>query len=134
MSEIQREENKRRDLLKLGLAITTGAVVPPVLTACGGGNGDAGAGYPVQTFVEPLNIQSVNGVLDVTLVLSYLNTTLPDPVVAGQRNVVSLRNMYGSIPAPTLRLRVGELLRIKVVNRLPPTRPIRNRHTRTRCR
>ncbi len=118
MSEIQREENKRRDLLKLGLAITTGAVVPPILTACGGG-GDGASTGPTETFVEPLNIQSVNGVLDVTLVLSYLTTTLFNPST-GTNQAVKLRNMYGSIPAPTLRLRVGELLRIKVFNDLPP--------------
>lgn len=119
MSEIQREEINRRNFLKLGVTITAGVVVPSVLTACGGGD----SGGTKETFVEPLNIQAVNGVLDVTIGLSYLTTTLPDPVVIGQNNAVTLRNMFGSIPAPTLRLRVGELLRIKIVNNLPPNPP-----------
>ena len=80
MSETLQEEVNRRDFLKLGVSITAGVVVPPVLTACGGG-GDGGSNRPTETFVEPLNIQSVNGVLDVTLVLSYLTTTLFNPDV-----------------------------------------------------
>ena len=106
----------RRDFLKLGVTVTAGAVVPPMLAACGGG--DSSYVPPNETFVEPLNIQSVNGVLDVTLVLSYLTTTLPNPTT-GKRDAVTLRNMYGTIPAPTLRMRVGDLLRIKVFNNLP---------------
>ncbi len=38
------------------------------LTACGGGGGDGSYVGPTETFVEPLDIQSVNGVLDVTIV------------------------------------------------------------------
>ena len=40
----------------------------------------------------------VNGVLDVTIILSYL--TIPF-----NGTIVTLRNMFGSIPAPTLRVR-----------------------------
>lgn len=114
------EATSRRDFLKLGVSVTVGAVVPPVLTACGGG-GDASP-YPKETFAEPLNIQSVNGVLDVTLVLSYLTTTLFNPTTQ-QNQTVTLRNMFGSIPAPTLRVKVGDVLRIKVFNNLPPNPP-----------
>jgi FtsP/CotA-like multicopper oxidase with cupredoxin domain len=106
------DELNRRDFLKLGVTITAGAVVPAALVACNGG-GDGGYTPPQETFVEPLTIASVNGVLDVTLVLSYLTTTLN-----GQ--TVTLRNMFGTIPAPTLRVNVGDLLRIKVFNNLPP--------------
>jgi len=120
MSETLHEEINRRDFLKLGVSITAGVVVPPVLTACGGGgDGGGGSNRPTETFVEPLNIQSVNGVLDVTLVLSYLTTKLFNPAT-GKDQTVTLRNMFGTIPAPTLRMRVGDLLRIKVFNRLPP--------------
>ncbi len=122
MAENMREETSRRDFLKLGVSITVGAVVPPVLTACGGGGGGGDSTGPKETFVAPLEIQSVNGVLDVTLVLSYLTTKLFNPVT-GKEQTVTLRNMFGSIPAPTLRMRVGDLLRIKVFNNLPPNPP-----------
>ena len=62
----------------------------------------------------------MNGVLDVTLVLSYLTTKLFNPTTA---QTVTLRNMFGTIPAPTLRMSVGDLLRIKVFNNLPPNPP-----------
>jgi len=115
MADRTNENVSRREFLKLGVTVTAGAIVPPMLAACGGG----GSSYvpPKETFVEPLTIQSVNGVLDVTLALSYLTTTLPDST--GKRQTVTLRNMFGMIPAPTLRMRVGDLLRIKVLNNLP---------------
>jgi len=124
MPDDQVKETSRRDFLKLGVSITAGLVVPPALTACGGGD-DGQYLPPSETFVEPLTIQSVNGVLDVTLNLSYLSTTL-------QGNKVSLRNMFGSIPAPTLRVNVGDTLRIKVANLLPanPTEPLEPKHLR----
>jgi FtsP/CotA-like multicopper oxidase with cupredoxin domain len=114
MADQTNENVSRREFLKLGVTVTAGAIVPPMLAACGGGDSYV---LPKETFVEPLNIQSVNGVLDVTLVLSYLTTTLPD--ATGKKQTVTLRNMYGTIPAPTLRMRVGDLLRIKVFNNLP---------------
>ncbi len=122
MSGISQKQVSRRNFLQLGVSITAGAVVPPILSACGGG--DSSYMPPQETFVEPLTIQSQNGVLDVTLVLSYLTTTLPLGPNGAPQNV-KLRNMFGSIPAPTLRLNVGDLLRIKVFNNLPqnPTFP-----------
>lgn len=108
------EDMTRRDFLRLGVSITAGVVVPAAVVGCNGGDGAYTP--PQETFVEPLTIQSVNGVLDVTLVLSYLTTTLN-----GQ--TVTLRNMFGTIPAPTLRVHVGDLLRIKVFNNLPPNPP-----------
>lgn len=68
------------------------------------------------SFVEPLTIRSVNGVLDVTLVIAYLTTVLDGATV-------TLRNFHGTIPAPTLRVSLGDTLRIKVVNNLPPNPP-----------
>jgi FtsP/CotA-like multicopper oxidase with cupredoxin domain len=110
------EDPKRRDLLRLGVTITAGAIVPPLVTACGGGGGDGTYVGPLETFVNPLDIQSKDGLLDVTIVVSYLTTTL-------QGTPVTLRNMFGTIPAPTLRMNVGDTLRIKIVNRLPPNPP-----------
>jgi FtsP/CotA-like multicopper oxidase with cupredoxin domain len=106
----------RRDFLRFGVSVAAGAIVAPALTACRGGDSDYQT--PIETFVQPHEIKSVDGVLDVTLVLSYLNTILPN--AQGTPLSVSLRNMFGTIPAPTLRIRVGDLLRIKVFNNLPP--------------
>ena len=68
MADRTNENVSRREFLKLGVTVTAGAIVPPMLAACGGG----GSSYvpPKETFVEPLTLQSVNGVLDVTLALS----------------------------------------------------------------
>ncbi len=120
---------RRRDFLRLGVTVAAGTSIAP-LAGCGGG-GDGRSPYPPQTFVQPFEIRSQHGVLDVTLVLSYLETTLFNPAT-GKDQQVSLRNMYGSLPAPTLRLRVGDLLRIKVLNNLPanPPDPNPTRHLR----
>ncbi len=112
---------KRRDFLRLGVTVTAGVVAAPLVSSCGGG-GDSQSPYPEQTFVQPLDIQSSNGLLDVTLVLSYLDTTLFNPTTNKDQQV-HLRNMFGTIPAPTLRLKVGDTLRIKVFNNLPPNPP-----------
>jgi len=102
----------RRALLKLGVTIGAGLVVPGALTACRSDSNDV----PDETFVEPLELRSKDGLLDITLTLAYLATTI-------EGTQVTLRNMYGTIPAPTLRVRVGDTLRIKVLNRLPPNPP-----------
>ena len=116
MSKAQRDEISRRDFLRLGVTITAGLVVPPVVSSCGGGGGSDTYTGPKETFVEPLDIQSVNGVLDVTIIVAYV--TMPF-----QGTIVTLRNMYGTIPAPTLRMNVGDTLRIKIINKLPANPP-----------
>ena len=113
----------RRDFLRLGITVSSGIVLPPLLSACGGGGGDSPV-RPEQTFVQPTVLQSVGGLLDVTLTVRYLDTTLPgaDPAAAGQK--VSLR-AYGigdgrpTITGPTLSVNAGDRLRIRLVNRLP---------------
>ena len=114
MRETPPDEPSRRDFLRLGVTIAAGLVVPPVVSSCGGGD-DTYTG-PKETFVEPLNIQSANGLLDVTIIISYV--TMPF-----QGTIVTLRNMFGTIPAPTLRMNVGDKLRIKIINKLPPNPP-----------
>ena len=104
----------RRDFLQLSWKLTAGLAVPATLVGCGGG--DDGTGGPTETFVEPPTLASVNGRLDVTLNLGYLTTTLDG-------KTATLRNMGGSIPAPTLRINVGDTLRILVTNNLPPNPP-----------
>ncbi|MEP6679562.1 MAG: multicopper oxidase domain-containing protein [Betaproteobacteria bacterium] len=115
-------EFKRRDFLRLGWTLSAGLVVPPVLSACGGGDSDAA---PAETFVQPQMLKAERGLLDFTLELSLLSTTLDG-------TKVTLRNMAGTIPAPTLSVNVGDTLRIKMVNRLPlnPQDPEPTRHLR----
>ena len=67
----------RRDFLQLGFTVSAGLVLPQLLTSCGGGSsGDSGSLGPIQTFVQPQVLQSIDGVLDVSLSVSYLDTTI----------------------------------------------------------
>jgi FtsP/CotA-like multicopper oxidase with cupredoxin domain len=108
----------RRDFLRLGWALGAGCVVPVGMYGCDDGSGVSYPPPPDETFVEPAALASAGGELDVTLTLDYVSTTL-----AGK--AVRLRSMNGSIPAPTLRVNVGDRLRIKVINQLPPN-PLSN--------
>ncbi|MDD0837961.1 multicopper oxidase domain-containing protein [Curvibacter sp. HBC61] len=96
----------RRDFLNVSWQLSAGAVVAPVLSACGGGQSTP------ETFVEPLRIQSVNGVLDYTLRMAYADLQIDG-------KPVHLRTYNAMIPAPTLQLRAGEVLRLRVQNDLP---------------
>jgi FtsP/CotA-like multicopper oxidase with cupredoxin domain len=111
MPDDPRDDVSRRDFLRLGVTVAAGVMVPSLVAGCGGG--DDGVD---ETFVEPLTLKSVDGVLDVTIVLAY--ATLP---LNG--TTVTLRNMFGTLPAPTLRVNVGDKLRIRIVNNLPPNPP-----------
>lgn len=120
----------RRDFLQFGVSLTAGVALPPLLSSCGGGNdgGSASTG-PVQTFVQPQVLQSVNGQLDVSLSVSYLDTTIGTANPAVTQNV-SLR-AYGVlggqpvITGPTLIVNAGDTLRIQLNNSLPPNPPIK---------
>jgi FtsP/CotA-like multicopper oxidase with cupredoxin domain len=63
--------------------------------------------------VEPEVRRSANGVLQTTLRVAYAYKE-----IGGYR--LSLRTYEGNIPGPTLRLRPGDTLRIRLVNELPP--------------
>jgi FtsP/CotA-like multicopper oxidase with cupredoxin domain len=104
----------RREFLRWSWSLGAGLALPPGLFGCGGGQ--SASSTPVETFVEPAALQSVDGELDVTLTLAYCRTTLYD-------KAVTLRSMNGSIPAPTLRVAAGDRLRIRVVNQLPANPP-----------
>jgi FtsP/CotA-like multicopper oxidase with cupredoxin domain len=114
-NEANTRTRSRRDFLRLTWTLAAGAALPPALYGCMDSGSDA-APLPVETFREPQVLSAVDGRLDVTLKLAYLETTLH-----GKR--VNLRNMYGTIPAPTLRVNAGDTLRILVVNELPPNPP-----------
>ena len=67
----------RRDFLRLSVTVAVGMTVAPLVASCGGDD-EQPPGLP-ETFVQPHDIRSERGVLDVTLVLSYLTTTLFNP-------------------------------------------------------
>src|SRR5262249_26589688 len=66
-----------------------------------------------EPFAEAGAIHSVDGRLRATLVVKY-----GDNVIRGSR--VHLRSYNGRLVGPTLRARPGDVLRIRVENRLPP--------------
>jgi FtsP/CotA-like multicopper oxidase with cupredoxin domain len=121
----------RRDFLQLGVSLTAGLALPPLLSSCGGGGGDEGGGStgPIQTFVQPQVLQSANGLLDISLSVSYLDTNIGTANPAVTQNV-SLR-AYGVlggqpvITGPTLIVNTGDTLRIQLNNSLPPNPPIK---------
>src|SRR6266446_1979290 len=120
----------RRAFLTTGGAIGTSLLVPRLLG--GAGNGDARAAehmhdttaevidtwkdfVPGAPFVEPEIRRSVNGELRTTLRLQYAYKN-----IGGYRLLV--RTYEGTVPGPTLRVRPGDVLRIKLINDLPPNR------------
>ena len=115
MSQEEQSKYSRREFLRLSWTVGAGLVLPATLHGCGSG-GDSAQPLPVETFVEPITLASANGELNVTLTLAYYRTMLYD-------RAVTLRSMNNSIPAPTLRVNVGDRLRIQVVNQLPPNSP-----------
>src|ERR1700737_2896595 len=68
-----------------------------------------------QPLVEPEVRRSVNGVLSTTLRVGYAYRQ-----IGGVRLYV--RSYEGGSPGPTLRMRPGDTLRIKLINDLPPNR------------
>ena len=126
MSKNNNLKNDRRDFLRMGVTLASGIVVPASFTACGR-EGDGKNVSPVQTFVQPPMLEARNGVLDVTLIASYWDGKLP-ATDSGQEQSASLR-AYGydnhgpSYSGPTLVVRGGEQLRIKLVNNLPVNPP-----------
>ena len=129
MDNGREQENARRQFLRYGLTIASGIVVPLGLTAC---EQDERAGQkpPVQTFVQPPLLTAKNGVLDVTLTISYFDTLIAG-AQPNERHPVSLR-AYGydaqraSFAGPTLVVRGGDTLRIRLLNQLPENPPFRS--------
>jgi len=70
---------------------------------------------PGAPFVEPVVRRSANGELSTTLRMHYAYKN-----IGGHR--LYLRTYEGTIPGPTLRVKPGDVLRIKLVNDLPPNR------------
>ena len=125
-SKIITPRNTRRDFLRMGVSVTSGIVLPSVFTACSQ-EGDGKSAHPLQTFIQPAILEAKNGLLDITLTASYWDTRLAgaDP---GKLHPVSLR-AYGydaqnpSYSGPTLVVKGGDQLRIRLVNDLPVNPP-----------
>ena len=123
------QENARRQFLRYGLTIASGIVVPLSLTACEQNERER-LTAPVQTFVQPPMLEAKNGVLDVTLTISYFDTLISG-AQPNERHPVSLR-AYGydaqraSFAGPSLVVRGGDTLRIRLLNQLPENPPFRS--------
>src|SRR5262245_44183963 len=117
----------RRGLLQAGLAIGTLALGPRAALAQAG---HAHAHMPElgvtkspivpamdQPLVEPEVRRSVNGVLSTSLRCAYAYRD-----IGGKR--LYLRSYEGRSPGPTLRMKPGETLKIRLTNDFPPNRDI----------
>ena len=70
---------------------------------------------PGAPFVEPEVRRSANGELNTTLRMQYAYKD-----IGGSR--LCVRTYEGTVPGPTLRLKAGDVLRIKLINDMPPNR------------
>jgi FtsP/CotA-like multicopper oxidase with cupredoxin domain len=128
MSNDHEQDHARRQFLRYGLSIASGIVVPLSLTACEQNETELQK-TPVQTFVQPPLLTAKNGLLDVTLTISYFDTLISG-AHPKDRHPVSLR-AYGydaqraGYAGPTLVVRGGDTLRIRLLNQLPENPPFR---------
>src|SRR6185369_17873206 len=117
----------RRGLLQTGLAVGATLLLPNLFGSALGTAalahdhepGDGNQGWkdfkPGAPFVEPEVRSSTNGELNTTLRMQYAYKN-----IGGYRLYV--RTYEGTVPGPTLRLKPGDVLRIKLINAMPPNR------------
>jgi len=110
MSIVRRVGHPRREFMRVGLGLGAATFLPTALSSCG--QDAATTTHSAENFVEPPILESVEGLLDVTLRFQYARLSL-------NGKAVMLRTINGAIPGPTLRVRVGDTLRVRVVNDLP---------------
>ena len=127
MTDLVQSENRRRHFLRLGVSVASGMVLPVGFNACSREEDDKITNKSLQTFAQPTMLEAKNGLLDVTLTASYLDTKLSG-ANPNQQFPVSLRaygydNQTPSYSGPTLVVRGGDQLRIKLVNNLPVNPP-----------
>jgi FtsP/CotA-like multicopper oxidase with cupredoxin domain len=110
----------RREFLSWSLMAAGGSVATQMV-GCGSTPGFS------DTLREPSVLRPVNGVASMDVVAEYVSqpvalalasaaTSYPGPVTVVD---TALRRYAGGFPAPTVRLRAGDTLRIRLVNRLP---------------
>jgi FtsP/CotA-like multicopper oxidase with cupredoxin domain len=113
--------------MRTGLGVRTALLLPnlpgsvPVGSAAPAHDHEPVDGYegwkdfnPGAPFVEPEVRRSANGELNTTLRMQYAYKN-----IGGYRLYV--RTYEGTVPGPTLRLKPGDVLRIKLINDMPPT-------------
>ena len=118
----------RRGFLQTGLGVGTALLLPnlpgsiPLASAASAhdhepAGRDEGAKdfKPGAPFVEPEIRRSANGELNTTLRMQYAYKN-----IGGSR--LCVRTYEGAVPGPTLRLKLGDVLRIKLINDMPPNR------------
>ncbi len=129
-SSMEHLENPRRDFLRW-MAVAAGGSVLTQFSGCGGGSSSSSTGGSSNAYVEPVTIRSTNRLLTMDLIAEYsaqpiavgaVNNSGSYPSLKTNINT-NLRRYSGSFPAPTLRVRAGDTIRIRLINRLPPNPP-----------
>ena len=120
MRDQSTNEFLRRDFLRWSFGMASGIVLPAVLGGCG-------KEYSEQTFVQPDTLVSQDGILDVTLTVSYWNGKLVGE--NSERKMPVYLRAYGynsngpNYAGPTLVVKGGDKLRIRLINKLPLNPP-----------
>ncbi|CAN5313781.1 hypothetical protein BH11PSE11_BH11PSE11_34620 [soil metagenome] len=120
-------DTQRRETLRWAFGLSLGSVLAP-LAGCGGGGG--GSNATQDTLPDGATLTSTNGKLTMDLTAQYAAQTLSiatsqDPAYPGVSKQVatSLRSFNGRYLAPTLVLNLGDTLKIRLINNLPPNTP-----------
>jgi FtsP/CotA-like multicopper oxidase with cupredoxin domain len=118
----------RRDTLQWGFGLTLGSLLAP-LAGCGG----SATNPTPDTLPEAPLLTSVGGKLDLELNAQYAAQTLTiaaaqDPQYPGVAKATTtvLRSFNGKYMAPTLVLKLGDTLRIRLNNNLPANVPLQS--------
>ena len=111
----------RRETLHWGVSLTLGSLLAP-LAGCGGKAADP----TPDTLPEAPLLTSVGNTLDIELNAQYASQTLtiaaqqgPQYPGVAKATPTTLRSFNGKYMAPTLVLKLGDTLRIKLNNKLP---------------
>lgn len=121
-------EMGRRDFLRW-VAVSAGGVVATQLTACGGGGSSDSASTTATTLTEPAVLRSSNGLVSLDLIAEYSTQKITlgmadnSNAYPSTKNTIntSLRRYAEGFPAPTLRVKPGDTIQIRLINRLPPS-------------
>lgn len=122
------KELERRNFLRW-VAVSAGGVVATQLAACGGGSSSDSASTSATTLIEPAVLRSSNGLVSLDLIAEYATQKITlgmadsSNTYPSAKNTVNttLRRYTGAYPAPTLRVKPGDTIQVRLVNRLPPS-------------